>query len=325
MRSLILFGCLLTALTGCGFFSKHDHKASDPLGRTQLQRLDDLAGVYAANGQKAEDAQGFVHATCDGLLFTGLYDALAGKTDIMKAQGPTPGQWFRHPDHAGCSNDISRDMLIGLAFWAWEAGAGKVAQDVVDYAKAHNMKMGEGPVDVVTMSPELLDTFYKISRAFGGADDPALDTASTQLRLNQQDLQLTSPLPSGFLGHLLVLHELLRAQIYGGASSYQLDVFKGKAGDQQKNALFQAAYHLYTDGDQQLVYEILDDETLFPTADLPTAGLRCEEYLWQRDENRAAGGDWAPCDVPAGTRPHSGVDLRLALRVAENKLRKGTP
>lgn len=321
MKKLYCIFAIHLLLIGCGYF-KHDTPAKDPLGRTQLEQLDDKAGVYSALGPNSEDVAGFVHSTCDGLLFTSLYDALQSKSDVLKAQDPNqPGKWYRHPDHGTCSNDISRDMLIGLAWWAWETGAGKVAQDVVDYAKAHDMKMGEGPFDVVTMSPELLDTFYRISRAFGGVDDPGLDKP-----VEPDGPKLTTlPLPGGYQGHLLVLHELLRAQVYGGASQYQLDVFKQKASDQPHNAFFQATYHLYSDGDQSSTLAILQDAALFPTDKLPDSSNRCEEYIWQRDENRAAGGDWAPCDVPAGTRPHSGTDLRFALKVAENGFRKGSP
>lgn len=320
MQYLLLMACIM-ASAGCSYFDKHEKKASDPLNADQLSRLHAVSDVYAADGNEAEDAAGFVHSTCDGLLFTALYDALSGSANVLKAQAE-PGHWYRHPDHATCSNDISRDMLIGLAWWAWETGAGKVAQDVVDYAKAHNMKMGEGPVDVVTMSPELLDTFYQVSKYFGGANDPELDKAAEQIRQEQEANHLTSlPLPGGFLGHLLVLHELLRAHIYGGSSTYQLAVFKQKASEQPNNALFQAAYHLYDGGDQSEAYRILDDTRYFPADKLPTAGERCEEYLWQRDEETRAGGDWAPCDVPAGTKPWSGTDLRFALKVAENKMR----
>lgn len=323
----IIICCIITS--SCGYF-KHDKTASDPLNRTQLERLHDKAGLYQAEGKKAEDVYGFVHlqSHCDGLLFASLYDALNGTADVLKAAGEEPGRWYRRPDHAGCDNDISRDMLIGLAWWTWQSGAGRVAQDVVDYAKAHDMKMGEGPVDVVTMSPELLDTFYRISRAFGGADDPSLDTAGTRLQDDQQKNGLTAlPLPGGYLGHLLVLHELLRARVYGGASDYQKQVFDQKVSDQPKNAFFQAAAHLYGDGDQQLVYEILDNTALFPADRLPDSRDRCEDYLWQRDYDLARtdgkSPDWAPCAVPDGTPPFSGLDLRFALKIAENTLRNG--
>jgi hypothetical protein len=70
-------------------------------------------------------------------------------------------------------------------------------------------------------------------------------------------------------------------------------------------------YNKYRDGNQQQAIDILLDESLFPSDRLPTArDNRCEEYLWQRDDDPK---DWGPCD---SDRVHDGVDFLFAAYIA---------
>lgn len=332
----VFYAVCLIVLSACGC-SKRDKPAIDPV--TPLTTLDDKAGVYEAQLSEALDLQGFVHDRCDGLLFRTLLAVARGVEDrelILSAREPS-GKWHRHPlkdcyiddRDNGSKSTISNDMLLGLAWWAWEFKAADVVKGVIDYGKAHNWNMGDGDPFRTIMRPSLIITYYDIARKLGvDAGTPLFPLLEqerwggevstmnygTVLQLNLYTDEVS--LQTGYEAHLQVLHTLLRAHVLGAASVVDLDVLKSQAERQPNNALFQAAYHLYADGDQSEALKALENEAWFPATRLPTAADRCPEYLFQRDEV-----EWAGCS-PDGKRPHSATDFRFALKVAQNKLRK---
>lgn len=304
-----VFTLAILALSAC----QREHEPNDPVN--PLAAADKKAAVYLSLAGESKDAHGFVHSKCDGLLFTALHVVGGGQADIMQAQGK-PGQWFRHAEHdcydleqagqPGSKSDISQDMILGLLWWAWETGNLNVVEDLIAYGVEHNWVMGRGDPFRTVLRPNMIWLLYSVKNALAGTDDvPTVPKEEEALGL------------ADFGDHLEVLRLLLLAHVAGAASEAEMNIFKAHAERQPRNALFQAAYHLYTDGDQSAAGAVLDDPALFPADRLPAVSDRCEEYLWQRDESD----NWAPC--PASVKPHSGTDLLFALKVAGNKLKKG--
>lgn len=300
---------LAAGLSGCSKW-KRDTDTKDP-AETTAEHVAEKAKLYVDLEYSAADEQGFYHSKCDGLLFTTLRAVATNRPQretIMQAMSE-PGRWYRHALHdcyssGGSPADISNDMLLGLALYAWHFKDLDIVTGVINYGKEHKWTMGDGDPFRAIMRPTLIATYYDISRELGAdPGDPPKDA---------------SLVPDGFEAHLATVHALLRALVLGGASQSDLDAFKAQAERQPKNALFQAAYHLYLDGDQKAAVEALADDVLFPPDRLPTVADRCEEYLYQRDDKP---NDWGPCADKAA-KPHSGTDLLFALAVAENKLRK---
>jgi hypothetical protein len=95
-----------------------------------------------------------------------------------------------------------------------------------------------------------------------------------------------------------------------------LRTLKDYAENHPRNALFQALYHKFTDGVQDVAIETLLDESLFPADRLPTEQDRYTHYLWQRDDSE----DWKPCgsaERRCEGLKHAGIDLMLVVKILE--------
>jgi hypothetical protein len=115
---------------------------------------------------------------------------------------------------------------------------------------------------------------------------------------------------AGFEKHLDAIDLILKAMIGGGLDPIQYEEIRKYSEASPRNALFAALYNKYRDGNQQQAIDILLDEKLWPSDRLPTARDRCEEYLWQRDDDPK---DWGPCD---SDKVHDGVDFLIAAWAA---------
>lgn len=332
MHSLYI-ALLIFTLAGCSKW-KRDNDPKDPT--TTTEHVEAKADVYVAHEGEAADAFGFYHGKCDSLMFTTLRAVATNRAQrdvILKAMGDEPGRWYRHAKHdcyekGESASDISGDMLLALAVYAWHFGDVEIVQGVIAYGKAHNWTMGGGDPLRTIMRPTLIATYYDMARELGSdqGEPPAQLTSESETYCGwtghthdvcPANLQGSADaMPSGFEAHLQVLHTMLRALVLGGASDQNLDTLRAQAGRQARNALFQAAYHVFADGDQTAAMAVLADDALFPVDRLPTVADRCTEYLFQRDDTP---GDWGPCEKDA--KPHSGTDLLVALAVAKNKVR----
>jgi hypothetical protein len=114
----------------------------------------------------------------------------------------------------------------------------------------------------------------------------------------------------GYEKHLDAVHIITASMKRGGVLPQDYETIRLYAEESPRNALFQALYHRFKDGDQTQAVAILLDEKLFPSDRLPTSADRCEEYLWQRDDRP---NDWEPCDKG---KQHDGVDFLVAAWVA---------
>lgn len=307
MKYLLLAICL----SGCVKSHSHETEAVS-------EAFDSKYKTYMSLATQFSDTD------CDWLLFESLADAAHGWTgNVEKAEGE-PGQWFRTPAHdclvtGRSASDISRDMLLGLAFYLWQTGDAQNALEVVDYAEAHGGLMGEGDESRTAILLPLLNTFESIVANRGEVPMPPKtvnpDPYSVGLTLTDGEMDALL-LQTGFRAHLTVLHIFLRGLIYGELSTIELQILKSQAERQPRNAFYQATYHKFLDGDQDDAMAALMDESLFPRETLPTNKNYCESYLWQRDQ----GVDWEPCDQ---AKTHSGADFLVAATVIRNGFREG--
>jgi hypothetical protein len=115
---------------------------------------------------------------------------------------------------------------------------------------------------------------------------------------------------AGFEKHLDAVALLTKAMVGDGLNLVEYEEIRKYSQESPRNALFSALYNKHRDGNQQQAIDILLDGSLFPSDRLPTSKERCEEYLWQRDNDPK---DWGPCDA---NRTHDGVDFLFAAYVA---------
>jgi hypothetical protein len=242
--------------------------------------------------------KGWAHDKCDSLGFTSLCKLAGGcsEADIMQAEGER-GRWYRSPekdcyDLGQSKSDISKDMLTMLFPLLYRTGDKQNLQEIYDYGKANGWVMGRGPYSRTLMTPSMVAFLQELLGQFG-----------VGLMADNDKLKM------GYEKHLDVIHILTASFKRGGIFSADYETLRKYAEENPRNALFQAVYRRFKDGNQQPAIDILLDERLFPIDRLPTTEDRCEEYLWQRD----SGDDWLPCDKG---KVHDGVDFLFAAWVA---------
>ena len=260
------------------------------------------------------DSWGWIQDTkCDGLLFNSLYVVAGAKVKIEDARDIS-GKWYRHPakdcyprHQSGTS--ISRDMLIGLAFYIFEAKRLDLVTDLIRYGDAHKDSigqwvMGEGRSSNSYLVPlSMQDTFHAIKAVLSGK----LYNPKTEL------LWLKS---QGYEAHLLMLHLYLNAKLSGGFTEEERLLIEKIHKEEPNNALFSAIHARTTDGDMKDAMRILLDKEYFPDQRLPSSRDHCEFYLWQRSEvkNDDPNPDWLAC--PKEAKVFSGVDFLFAAAMA---------
>lgn len=259
--------------------------------------------VQSLVAQKAEIYKslhrGWAHDKCDSLGFTALCKLSGGcqKADIMQAEGEA-GQWFRSPEHdcydlRQSASDISKDMFVMLWPYLYAKGDKQNLQEIYDYGKKNGWVMGRGVYSRTLLTPGMIVTLEELLGKFGLQFLPADEKEK-----------------AGYEKHLDAIHIMTMGMKRGGIYESDFLTLKKYSEQSPRNALFKAIYHKYKDGNQSEAIAILLDESLFPVDRLPTAKDRCEEYLWQRDEEPK---DWAPCDKDS---VHDGVDFLLAAYVS---------
>lgn len=243
---------------------------------------------------------------CDWLLFASLNEAGGGKAaDPERARGSN-GQWYRtpaqdcYPDRSGST--ISRDMFLGLFWWALVHDRRDVLEQVQDYGALHGWVMGEGELSRTVLTPNIQLVLADLIREMGGKD------------YNPGRFEPDYPPVTGYEAHLSAIIVGLRA-VSGSGSEMGYDAARKLVSRQPRNAFFQAVLGLYT-GDQTAATELLLNEAWWPADRLPTSADRCEPWLTQRDE----GESWLPC--PDENLTHSGGDFMIAAALALGKATK---
>lgn len=187
---------------------------------------------------------------------------------------------------------ISRDMLTGIAYYAWYNKRLDISESVVKYAIRNWGMMGEGDLSRINIMPNLFATFCWISYKLGGPSRP-------WARWLSADAGVTGGI-DGYRAFLQVSHILLRSEITGRKlTKKERRVLQFHAARQPENAFYQTAV-----GNYELAAKCLENEQYYPADRLPTSRDRYEQWLTLRD----TGKDWQP-DMSEPVRPHSGGDF----------------
>ncbi len=240
--------------------------------------------------------KGWAHDKCDSLGFTSLCKLAGGceSADIFQAEGDA-GRWYRSPekdcyDLGQSASDISKDMFVMLFPYLYKTGNKAALTRIYDYAKANGNVMGRGPLSRTLLVPPMILMLQEMLGHFGVV---VSDTKEKK----------------GYEKHLDVISWYTQSMVRGGMDMTDYEQLRKYVDAEPRNALFQALYHKFKDGNQSAAIAILMDEKLFPSDRLPTAQDRCEEYLWQRN----GGSDWEPCERE---KLHDGVDFLIAAYIA---------
>lgn len=298
MRSLLLIITLL--FTGCG---RPGDKPETHL--SVREQLEQRRSEYLTLLPDVQGEAGFVDADhCDSVLFSGLM-ASSGidSIDVEAAEDDAkPGRWYRRPvtepecySIGASRSTISRDMLLGVMWWAWAEKRLDVLERMWSYGEARDWFMGDDSAGGFhTQLGPLIPLLAREILALGGEDHWAW-----------RRIPLASESDEGktdFEAHLQVLQIMLNAEVSYGVTEKGLARLREQAERQPGNPLFQYALHAWTDGQLDVAANLLLNEQYWPTGRLPTSADRCSNWVLERD----SGADWEPCD--AG-RTHSGGDL----------------
>jgi len=270
-------------LGGCGPLRKDNGLKDADLEEARGKR--DLYCQLA--NEKAKDAYGFVDHG-DGALFTALHNVACGEKDFYKAE-VSPGKWCRHPTCPGPKDGIattfSRDMMLGVLVGLWHYQDKEAVARLIAHGRANGWDMC-GPDGAVSeaertarcnIRENLKATLYDMAAGLGVCD--------TECQVQRTVIPMVwDPRAVGYESHLLVVHTLLKGRIDGAINALQLDALRYQSERQPNNALYQATYHRFKDGDQSKALSLLASEDFFPDGDLPSTGQYNTHYLYQRDE-----------------------------------------
>lgn len=285
IKFLVLFVAI--AITSCG-------------KTTSTKPID----VPAEIAQRAELYKELIHVTqgtsgfidldkCDSVLFSSLI-ATAGVPVNVQAAELEPGRWLRRPvsepecKATGASRStISRDMLLGVMFYAYFTGNLDILEDLWEYGSSNLWVMGEGDGSQI-MNPDYIALLAKLSYKLGGPDRLIRNT----------------PLSIGkgcdnFRCHLAVMFLLLMGEADGGLSDADVDTLREISEKNPQNAFYTAAARKYG---VDRPWDI--DWKLFPRDRLPTTDDRCSRWVTERNDGDRA---FAPC--PDQGHTHSGGEL----------------
>lgn len=276
--------------------------------RDDLQAIQQKRDLYLELMLDQKDEFGFVAPKCDGLLFNSLARYSGAYIDVFKAE-ESPGRWRRHPDFSTCKpfngskSTISRDMFRGLFLVLLQESKIDHMKAIRSYGQANDWAMGEA---------EDAESYW------GRVWWPPSLRHQLDRMIDKTPQNANASAKQGFEGHLDVLSIFTEYLINKALSEFEIKILEQYAKKNPKNALYQAVFHKFTDGDQSKAIEILMDNRLFPADRLPTDKDRFSPYLWERDD----GPDYEPCNEQGSSRicsgaVHSGIDLVFAARMLE--------
>lgn len=303
MRLLLLY--ILSLFTACG----RPDGSPDPVPQSHSlpADLEQKQQIYRELAPSRQNSNGFIETDhCDSLLLTSLLGAAGVPIADIHAAEQEPGKWQRRdlasglcfPD-GGSKSSISRDMLLGLMWYAWSQRDLTILEELYQYGEAHDWVMGEGDVartGLRTLRGTLAAAIHKL----GGPHRPAAELIT--------DPQLVAK--SGYEAHLQILGMLLRGEIYGELPQRQLVIIGQLASSNPDSPIMQAAAARWVGGKYVGKYTAAArNSTYFPNDRLATSADRCIDWATQQ-KNPA---DWAPCAEEG--RVHSGGDWLFAAYV----------
>lgn len=279
--------------------------------------LEELADTYAglqATGWTDTDQ-------CDALLFNSLRGAAGVPLPIWEAEDKsTPGRWYRRPTYlpecyasGGANSTISRDMLLGLFWYAWSTGDRGIVGSLWEYGSSRNWFMGDGDSGGLgtVLNSNMISLLARLCTHLGAecSGNPG-EWAKVPLTF--------SGVPEGYVRHLEVLQILLLGELEGQIPGYLADRLALHATEQPENPLFAAAMVLYQVWDPAEVDRRLSS---WPGDHLPTSADWCSSWRVESEgpgpiEESGSRG-WNPC--PEQTQVHSGGEILFLRRVLSGK------
>jgi hypothetical protein len=289
--------------------SSYDDKDSTD---SRLAKIREKKNLYLELIQRRVDDKGWIPDTkCDGLLFNSLYAVSGGKPEIDAAKDDS--RWYRFHTHdcfarEESASTISRDMFWGLFLYIWINKRRDLIEQIINYGEQHknavgSWVMGDGDKFRTDIRLNMQATAYELRYRLGGANHGKRWAPRPYFPVRD------------FEAHLQVLELFLRGKLTGGLNAYEMKALENNHDREKKNALFQAVWHNFHDGNQTRAIEILLDEKYFPADRLPETKDRCAFYLWERDYLRdgKVNDDWLPC--PGAFSTHSPIDFLFAASI----------
>lgn len=289
----LVSGIILFMLSSCGTTSTPTPGA--------IVRVDELrVKTELYESRLLVDNHGFIQdhgdPSCDSTLFTGL---LSHPSTTLTDARDDSGRWYRRPlgsypecHESGQSNStVSRDMLLGVLWYAVHTDQQHIANDLWKYAVEHAFIMGKGSPGEVLLTGNMIWL-----------------TATAAGKISPVPWIVPPDNRSGFEAHLTVVQLLLKGELLGKLRVEDIDTLAKYADKNPKNGLFQYAVAKWRTGNMNPAVDILLDESLFPSDRNPDGSDRCEPWLWQR-ENQPH--DWGPCLTtdPRYGILHTGADF----------------
>lgn len=320
--SIIVFFLVLAACSA----QEKDNKPKDPI--EVVEGIREQRDVYVPLVRSQLDGYGLAvmgDSVGDSALFSCLARVGGAASFDPGILLRSSGQPIRHPDISPEISDTptSKDMVNGILWCLYdlyrkgESGrALELVSKLISFGKDNRTTVGidigwrfctnadrdeyrissTGWAGKCFMPPSVVKDIYRVAKMVGYPCDADC----------QYFMAVGPNLPedgSGFRRHLAVLTTSRNGFVEGGINDNSLrEVLQKAAASQPRNALYQAAYHTFGDGDQVPSFHALQDESLFPKDRLPTKENYCTEYLFQRDEDQS---DWVPCP-PGDTTPDRG-------------------
>lgn len=193
------------------------------------------------------DEHGFVLTDhCDSTLFSGLIGSTGVRVNITAAE-KSPGEWLRrpttYPECWGCGKSrstISRDMLLGVYWYAWAAGDLPLLERMWRYGVTHFWRMGRGRwfgADTL-MNTAMISTLAQMIYQLGGKNHWIARRLPTWW-------SVTADPDKYYVNRLTALHLMLRKRVWGRLGAQANHVTQALYHKWPTNAMFCAAAGKY--------------------------------------------------------------------------------
>jgi hypothetical protein len=298
---LLLLGIMLV---GCGGDEPRPAKKYMP-----SKALKEKYNRYREYVKSHQDVHGFIDTKyCDATLWSGLVGVSGAEVDLTAAADPdVSGRWYRRPtSYVECwSNEesrstISKDMILGIMYWATFNKRLDVLQDIWAYGEANDWIMGDGRyggVDTI-MNPLFISTLAEAIYFLGGENHYVWRSVPEWYSENE-----------GYKAHLQVLIMLFRQNL-GLTNAIDYDIIKVYVERQPQNPLFR-----YALGQYGIAEALLLENKWWPSDRLPTTADRCADWILQKDFEDG----WKPCKINNPVEHHGGDFLFLANILLKGK------
>ena len=281
---LAILLCLIVACGSCTFLFRTPKQIS----HTEIYPLQTKFELYVRLAKQELAKTGGWIPNCDSLTFMALCAWSSGcDTNLFEAE-IEPGRWIRNPkiqcypkiDYSEnqADTDASIDAIMQVSLFLYSTQNVEAMRRLLTFGKEHKWLMGEGEslmerISRTWINPiqrsTLFDIWYKLTG---------------EHNLVQYFPLLWYPALEGYRAHLQALHIFEKGLVNQKLNALHFGFLKVLAEREPNNAVYQAIYHYFGDGDQREAIRILGNEQWFPANRLPSSNDRCESYLFQRDQ-----------------------------------------